>query len=360
MLKAFHIIVRALLSSAAAAEPMHFEVNRTGGNHCCNWIQATGEITQRSAAAFEIFFKATQYVPHAVRLNSPGGSLFGGILLGEAFRKLGVSTEVGSSSADPSLKIGNKNLYSKEPGLCASACAYAFLGGVERSLDPNTKLGFHRFYTANSLSASSSKIFTGADLDETQRIAAGLLLYVVDMGVDARLLALASQAGPNEIRWLQPREAYDLRVVYEPLRYSAWSVEPYKGGAIAASKSNDGLRTIVAGCSTQGGPYVAIVDTSPNVDEGWLNQCRVMGAANASGINPVFGAAVPANNVSLSHLKGGGVTMRFQLPTRTPPLTSPKLLTFETGYPMACSTEAYQASSDNFVPAVRLALRNCY
>ena len=30
------------------------------------------------------------------------------------------------------------------------------------------------------------------------------------------------------------------------------------------------------------------------------------------------------------------------------------------GYPMACSTNQYLASPDNFVPAVRLALRNCY
>ena len=147
--------------------------------------------------------------------------------------------------------------------MCASACAYAFLGGVERSLDPDAKLGFHRFYTANSLSASSSKIFTGEDLDETQRIAAALLLYVVDMGVDARLFALASQAGPNEIRWLEPQEAKDLRVVYEPMNYTAWRMEPYEDGAIASSKSNDGLRTVVAGCSMQSGPFVAIIDTSP-------------------------------------------------------------------------------------------------
>ena len=164
-------------------------------------------------------------------------------------------------------------------------------------------------------------------------------------------------AGPNEIRWLQPQEASELRVVYQPTSYTAWRVEPYENGAIAVSKSNDGLRSVVAGCSAQSGAYVALIDTSPGVDEGWLNQCRVMGA---QGVHPIFGTIVQPNQVQLGRLKGGGVMLRFQLPTRNPPLTSPQLFTWATGYPMACSTNTYLASTENFVPAVRLAFRNCH
>jgi hypothetical protein len=43
--------------------------------------------------------------------------------------------------------------------------------------------------------------------------------------------------------------------------------------------------------------------------------------------------------------------MRFQLPTYDPPLTSPHCY---------CSTNEYEASGENFVPSVRLALRNCF
>jgi hypothetical protein len=43
-------LVTCLFTSYLAAEPMHFEVNSGGGN-CdrCEWIQATGEITDDSA-----------------------------------------------------------------------------------------------------------------------------------------------------------------------------------------------------------------------------------------------------------------------------------------------------------------------
>ena len=178
------------------------------------------------------------------------------------------------------------------------------------------------------------------------------------MGVDARLLALASGAGPNEIRWIQPQEARDLRVVYQPDSFKPWRVDPYENGAIAVSESNDGSRKIVAGCSIKSGAFVVLIDSSANVDEHWLEQCRVMGTIDAH-VHPVFGTIVQPNQISLTRRKDA-VVMRFQLPTRNPPLTSPNLLSFDLGYPMACSTGSYQGSTENFSPAVRLALRNCY
>ena len=346
-------VALVLLGVPAIAEPMHFDSETTGGNRCCRWIQATGEISQNTATIFERVFKTTEYVPGVVRLNSSGGSLIGGILLGKKFRELGLSTEVGSSKFYPDSKT-----YTSEPGICASACAYAFLGGVGRMLDETAKLGFNRFYIGGALASSATKVFSGEDLDDTQRIAAALLLYIVDMGVDGRLLILASQAGPNEIRWLEPLEARDLRVVYEPEGFKPWRVEPYKNGAIAVSQSNDGFRSIVAGCSAKAGPYVALIDSSPSADERWLEQCREGGTVDAH-VHPVFGAIVQPNQVTLRRQEKG-VTMRFRLPTSNPPLTSAKLFTFDLGYSMACSTGAYQASNDNFTPAVRLALRNCY
>jgi hypothetical protein len=178
------------------------------------------------------------------------------------------------------------------------------------------------------------------------------------MGVDARLLALASQAGPSEIRWLTLQEARDLRVTYEPYSFKPWRIEPYENGAIAVSESNDGLRNVVAGCSARSGPYVALIDASPDVDEGWLEHCRATGNLDTN-THPVFGTMVPPSQTTLSRRKGT-VIMRFQLPTRNPPLTSPNLLSFDLNYTHNCSTNRYYASTENFVPAVRLAFRNCH
>jgi hypothetical protein len=147
-----------------------------------------------------------------------------------------------------------------------------------------------------------------------------------------------------------------LRVVYQPLSYKPWRIEPYHGGAIAISESNDGLKNVVAGCSKLG-PYVALFDSTPDVDEPWLNQGRISGAIG--GVHPVFGAKVDPSRVTLIHRKDG-VILQFPLPTNNPPFTSPELFSFSVGYPMACSTNKYMASTVNFVPAVQLAFQVRY
>ena len=143
--------------SAAIAEPMHFEVKETGGK-CCRWIQATGEIYEDTPAVFETFLRSSEFIPKVVRLNSEGGSLRGGVILGELFRSRDFATEVGSSKLNIDVPIsGSKNVYTKTPGGCNSACAFAFLGGIERTLDPDSILGFHLFSKPDAPAKTTSK-----------------------------------------------------------------------------------------------------------------------------------------------------------------------------------------------------------
>jgi hypothetical protein len=158
------------------------------------------------------------------------------------------------------------------------------------------------------------------------------------MGVDPRLVILASEAGPNEIRWLQLNEARDLRVAYEPFRYKPWHVEPYRGGAIAVSESNDGQSRMIASCSKQLGPNVTLIDSTTSWDIGaWFRQCR---NGDRNGAHPVFGTRVDPSRVKVINHADGGAMIRFQLPTYDPPLTSAELLSIE-NYSMACSTNRY-------------------
>jgi hypothetical protein len=191
--------------SSAIAEPMHFVINGTGGD-CCRWIQATGAITPDTLTVFEEFLRSSKSTPRVVRLNSAGGSAGAGVALGEIFRARGFATEVGSSKiSSESVPVPDSKIsYTKAPGRCGSACAFAFLGGIERSLDPDSKLGFHRSHFGDTGTEP-----TGSD---AQKIIAALLLYIVNMGVDARLIRLATEASPNEVRWINPDEARDLRV----------------------------------------------------------------------------------------------------------------------------------------------------
>lgn len=60
-----------------------------------------------------------------VWLNSPGGSLLEGIESGRVLRRMGLAARVPDRAA------------------CASACVYALIGAVARSVDPQGRVGVH-------------------------------------------------------------------------------------------------------------------------------------------------------------------------------------------------------------------------
>lgn len=244
-------------------------------------------------------------------------------------------------------------------GVCASACAYAFLGGVERTLDAQSQLGVHRFYREDAMAQPTEKLFTGEDLDITQRTMAALVVYVTSMGADARMLTLAASAGPDQMRWIDQEEARTLRVIYEPMAWKAWRIEAYRGGVIAISETNDGKKSMVASCTKRLGPQVVLTDANTDFDiAGWFEQNRTCPFDQT---HPVFGAQVEPGRVQVIKRKEGGAIMRFRLPTGNPPLSSPALMdATSSAYPTACSTIAYQGSRRNFEAAVRVAFRNCF
>jgi hypothetical protein len=201
-MKALVCCASCLSVSAAIAEPMRFEIKETGGKCCVNWVQATGDITEDTPNVFEAFLRSSKFLPKVVRLNSEGGSLRGGVMLGELIRSHGFATEVGSSKLNGDVPIpGSKNIFTKTPGSCSSACAMAFLGGVERTLDPDSTLGFHVVSNPNVSESDLRELITLESL------------YFREMGVDTRLMTLLIEAGPNVMRGIRPDEARKLRVI---------------------------------------------------------------------------------------------------------------------------------------------------
>jgi len=202
-MKALVCFVSLFFVPSAIAEPMHFEIK----NKHCGWIQATGEIYEDTPTVFEKFLRSSEFIPKIVRLNSQGGSLRGGVLLGELFRSRHFATEVGSSNLNADVPIvGSENGYTKTPGDCASACAFTFLGGIERTLDPNSNLAFHLYSKPDAPSEN-----------DVQELISLLHLYLLEMGVDARLIAWVTETGPKVLRRIRPDEARDLRVTNDEL-----------------------------------------------------------------------------------------------------------------------------------------------
>lgn len=158
-------------------------------------IFISGDITSDAAERLQLFVAQHQIEFARVYLDSPGGSLIGGIRLGEVIRELGFETGIRAAKYD----------YSKGPkAICASSCAYAFAGGVHRFFRPDEgALGVHQFNLVNDDDISTS---------DTQRISAYILSYLRVMGVDATAFELASNTNSVDMRWLSVAEAEKIRL----------------------------------------------------------------------------------------------------------------------------------------------------
>jgi hypothetical protein len=355
-MKPVALLAALLASSAAVADPMRFEWGGSNGrcDGCGPFIQATGEITPQTPLNFQRFLRSQPFEAGTLRLHSEGGDLAAGLTLGALIRQAGLSTEIGADKRNRDwLGSDRQRMSERIPGLCASACAYAFLGGVERTIEEGSRIGFHRFYKPEAVAQPTIRQFSGDDLDSTQRAMAGLLLYTIEMGVDAGLVVLASDAGAADMRWLTPVEADDLKVAYQPGAWMPWRIQAYKESVEAVSETADGKIRMVAHCSHRYGFQVALSDSTQNSDK-WFTQ--VKGCAGGRG-HPVFGTLVDEQSVSVFKTKEA-TGIIFVLPNGNPPLTSPSLLEAEP-YPMACRSERYLGSSENFASSVRLAFRNC-
>jgi hypothetical protein len=115
--------------------------------------------------------KAASLRSAIVVFSSDGGSLVAGLRIGEAIRRKGFSTFV------------------PDDRRCASACALAWLGGVERFIGANATIGFHAGYD----------IATGT---ETGVGNAAVGSYLTKIGLPYEAVTYITEAASNEMTWL--------------------------------------------------------------------------------------------------------------------------------------------------------------
>lgn len=159
-------------------------------------IYASGEITEGTADRFVAYVKQHQIEAAKVHFDSPGGNLAEGIKLGRAIRALQFFTTVGvyRPKYDPAANAAS---------ICASACAYAFAGGVSRFLDQSTgRLGVHQFYAGEggTVSGEAAQVVSGA-----------IVSFLDEMGIDAKAFTISTIADRNGMVWLTPDMALRLR-----------------------------------------------------------------------------------------------------------------------------------------------------
>jgi hypothetical protein len=117
-----------------------------------------------------------------VVLAGPGGRLSVGFELYEMFRERKLATRVDDD--------------------CASACTVAFLGGVERSISPGGRLGFHR---------GSFPGLSDSDMHESNRDFRRFLLYIARL--TPQFVDRVFATPPDEIWEPTPQELLAGRVI---------------------------------------------------------------------------------------------------------------------------------------------------
>lgn len=205
-------------------QPMRFEAVQV--SMMMIHVQATGTITADTPAEFDRFLKSDEATySKDIHLHSLGGNLMAGLRLGEMIRKAGMNTMVGRSIP----LEGVTNIYSYDGATCASACAYAFLGGVTRDYGDRDFYGLHRF-------GVDGKAISG---DEAQVISSIISAYIQRMGIDQAVLqAAASASFENMVYRLPVALAKRMRVITGESGETTFNVEDLDGRTVIRFEFN--------------------------------------------------------------------------------------------------------------------------
>ena len=214
-------------------------------------ILASGAIEKLSADQFAEF---TQTYPAGsiVILQSLGGDLIGGLRLGQAIRTRSFHTYLAAQTPFTE---------EKSLGKCFSACAYAFLGGLERQVDATAQYGVHQFRG------------NGKELDaiQTQKLSAILGRYIDSMGVNRQLLDDAMLTDPGKVRLINAQSRKAWRVENTALSSAAvlnkWRLEAAAGGkrlAFASQRQAKSAATLTLAFAQLDGQLRALLIVRPD------------------------------------------------------------------------------------------------
>jgi hypothetical protein len=240
------------------------------GSSCAPRVLAEGTIEYDTANELRAYVLARQKrragekgwlaASPTICFDSPGGSLAGGILLGEMIRRMRLNTCLAprytqirtAFGTDETLRAGVK---------CASACAFAFVGGIRREVADGSAYGFHQFSSEN----------TDAGESATQITVVLLASYLDLMGIPRSFLDESSLVPPNQVKWLRKDEIIDYRVDNQTLIHGRWELSATADGQVRAHVRQiqvwDGTGNtvqLVVSRSRNRGPYLAIMQKLNN------------------------------------------------------------------------------------------------
>ena len=198
-------MVPALAPAAGAAaleslklRPMSFSVVKgepnACGPGCAEWIAAQGDFDAKVANRFRDLLDKLPNSHLPVFFNSRGGQIGPALSVGELLRLHAMRAGIGRTISN-SGNSGGKRQYRIEyrNSICASACAYAFIGATSREVAPAARLGVHNGRAAGSTNPAGDRL---DKLDDTLRI------YAISKGIDPALIDLAASIPTTHMYWL--------------------------------------------------------------------------------------------------------------------------------------------------------------
>ena len=193
---------------------MRFEWVREGPasecrDRCRAWISASGRITESTPADFEAFIQGLDLRGATVALESGGGLVEGGLALGRAFRRLGLSTTVGRTVWLQTPASGERRATLSPRAVCASMCAFAILGGVRRHVPDEARVLVHQIWPSKLREDAVAANYTAGNMVRIQRELGQIARYTSEMGADIELFEIAMRIPPWEN--LRPLSAAELR-----------------------------------------------------------------------------------------------------------------------------------------------------
>lgn len=130
--------------SSSAGSPMAFSLEQVCEGKNCELLLIANGIIERDSDSKLLNTLGNLPGGITVELNSLGGDLLGGMRLGDAIRTKRLNTRV--RYAYPANAKPTKSFL---PAECYSACALAFMGGVNRILDERARFGVHSLQGAD-------------------------------------------------------------------------------------------------------------------------------------------------------------------------------------------------------------------
>ena len=138
--------------------------------------------------------EVSAFEPDVIMFDSPGGIITTALEYGRLIRKLEVNT----------LQLRSH--------MCASACAFAFVGGYERHAEAGA-IGVHQSWFPDDVKTSEA-------VAGIQEVTADVMAYLMEMEVDTKLLQLSMTTGSDDMRYLTVQEMTELGVI-TPMREDA-------------------------------------------------------------------------------------------------------------------------------------------